>query len=181
MAAHGVRFLADDIWDMPEDGNVYEVIEGALYASPTPPFRHQRALTRLLCVLSPPIFSDDRAEIVSHVGVVLDAETAVVPDVVYLSREKLPLISARGVEGAPDLLVEVLSPSTQARDRGVKMRRYAASGVPHYWLLDLDSPALETYRLGIEGYELTGRHGPGTIFRPELFPGLEIRLDDLWA
>lgn len=74
----------------------------------------------------------------------------------------------------------MLSPSTQARDRGIKMRRYAASGVPHYWLLDLDAPALEMYPLGTQGYELTGRHGPASSFRPELFPGLEMRLDDLW-
>ena len=78
-------------------------------------------------------------------------------------------------------MVEILSPSTRGRDRGVKLRRYAAAGVPHYWIVDPRSRALEAYRLGQRGYELTGKHGPGTVFRPELFPGLEIPIDDLWA
>jgi Uma2 family endonuclease len=182
VAKYGVRFKAEDIWDTPEDGNIYEVIDGELYVSPPPAWRHQRALNRLNAPISAYVFAHDLGEVVTApTGVVLEGGSGVEPDLLYLSREKLHLISARGVEGAPDLVVEVLSPSTQARDRGVKMRRYAASGVPHYWLLDLDAPALETYRLGPEGYVLTGRHGPGTIFHPELFPGLAIRLDDLWA
>ena len=60
------------------------------------------------------------------------------------------------------------------RDRGVKMRRYAAAGVRHYWLLDYRNPALDAYRLGGNGYELVGRFQPGDIFHPDLFPGLEI-------
>lgn len=77
--------------------------------------------------------------------------------------------------------VEVLWPSTEARDRGVKLRRYAAAGVPHYWLLDLRARALEAYTLGESGYEPAGVYGPGAIFRPALFPGREIAIDSLWA
>jgi Uma2 family endonuclease len=119
--------------------------------------------------------------VAAPVGVVLDESTGVQPDLVYVSRERLGLISARGVEGAPDLVVEVLSPGTAVRDRGIKMRRYAAAGIPHYWLIDLDAPALQPYRLGERGYELTGTYGPGSVFRPELFPGLEIPVDELWG
>ena len=108
-------------------------------------------------------------------------ETGVEPDLVYVSRERARIISARGIEGAPDLFVEVLSPSTQARDRGLKMRRYAVAGVPHYWIVDPSTRSLEAYRLGESGYESSGVYGPGSIFRPELFPGLEIPIDDLWA
>ncbi len=78
-------------------------------------------------------------------------------------------------------MVEILSPGTQGRDRGVKMRRYAASGIPHYWIVDTASQVLEAYRLGDQGYDLLGTYGPGSIFRPELFPDLEIPIDDLWA
>ncbi len=79
------------------------------------------------------------------------------------------------------LVVEILSPSTRSRDRGIKMRRYAAAGVPHYWIVDPRTRALEAYRLAERGYELIGTYGPGSTFRPELFPGLEIPFDDLWA
>jgi Uma2 family endonuclease len=182
MVARGVRFKAEDIWDAPEDGNVYEVIDGELYVTPAPAWRHQRALMKLAAPIAMYVFTHGLGEVATApTGVVLGGGSGVQPDLLYVSRERLHLISERGVEGAPDLVVEVLSPSTQARDRGIKMRRYAASGVPYYWLVDLDAPALEAYRLGTEGYERVGRHGPGSIFRPELFPGLEIRLDDLWA
>lgn len=176
------RFKADDIWETPDDGNRYEVIDGRLYVSPPPIVPHQNASgeifgyvwaylqqTRLGKVFSAPI------------GVVLDDENGLQPDLVYVSAERLSTISRRGIEGAPDLVMEVLSPSTRSRDLGIKMRRYAAASVPHYWIVDPRSQALRTYRLSEQGYALTGEYGPGSIFRPELFPGLEIPIDALWT
>ena len=177
-----VRFKASDIWDAPDDNLRYEVIDGELFMTPSPSWEHQYGLGRLFWLLSDWIYERGLGVIVqAPTGVVLDEETGVEPDLVYISREREGIISARGVEGAPDLVVEVLSPSTQARDRGIKMRRYAAAGIPHYWLLDPDSRALEPYRLGETGYELIGRYGPGSSFRPDLFSGLDILIDDLWA
>jgi Uma2 family endonuclease len=182
MVEQGVRFKADYIWDAPDDGNVYEVIDGELYVTPAPAWRHQRALNKLNWPIAAYVYGHGLGEVVTApTGVVLGPGTGVQPDLLYISPERLHLISERGVEGAPDLVVEVRSPSTRGRDRGIKMRRYAASGVPHYWLLDLGAPALEVYRLGADGYELVGWHGPGSVLRPELFPGLEIRLDDVWG
>jgi Uma2 family endonuclease len=112
---------------------------------------------------------------------VLDDENGVQPDIIYVSRERLDIVSHRGIEGAPDLVLEILSPSTRSRDRGIKMRRYALAGIPHYWIVDPRTHALHAYRLKEPGYELTGTYRPGTTFRPELFPGLEIPIDDLWA
>ncbi|HLH22141.1 MAG TPA: Uma2 family endonuclease [Chloroflexota bacterium] len=177
----GVQFLATDIWDTPDDGKRYEVIDGELYVTPPPKWGHQRGLSKLHIHLGGWVYGNGLGEIVeAPVGVVLDEHNGVQPDLIYISRERLGIISERGVEGAPDLLVEVLSPSTLARDRGVKMRRYAAAGVPHYWQLDPGSETLEAYRLTEQGYELAGRYDPGSVFRPELFPGLEIPIDDLW-
>jgi Uma2 family endonuclease len=76
--------------------------------------------------------------------------------------------------------VEVLSPGTAANDRGIKMRRYAAAGIPHYWILDPRTRSLEVYRLGPGGYKMAGTFEVGDVFRPEIFPGLEIAIDDLW-
>jgi Uma2 family endonuclease len=112
-------------------------------------------------------------------GVVLDDENGVEPDLLFISHERAHIISDRGVEGAPDLIVEVLSPSTEARDRGLKLRRYATSGVPHYWILDTDGPRIEERVLGEDGYRLVGTFGPGEVFRPTIFPGLEIPMDDI--
>jgi len=177
-----IRFKAEDIWDTPDDGKRYEVIDGALFVTPAPGWGHQYGLGKLYLHIAGHVYSHGLGAVVqAPVGVVLDDENGVQPDLVYISRERSHIISERGVEGAPDLIVEVLSPSTESRDKGIKMRRYAAAGVPHYWMLDYRRHFLEAYRLGEQGYELVGRYGPGDRFRPEIFPGLEIAIDDLWA
>jgi Uma2 family endonuclease len=177
-----LRYKADAIWDTPDDGNRYEVIDGALYVTPPPNWGHQYGLGRLFLVVAAHVYERGLGKVVTApVGVVLDADNGVEPDLVYVSNERLHLISERGVEGAPDLVVEVLSPSTRSKDRGVKLRRYAAAGVPHYWMLDPRTRTLEARRLGTGGYELVGTYSPGAVFRPELFPGLEIPIDALWA
>jgi len=183
MAARSrVRFKATDIWDVPDDNLRYEVIDGELFMTPAPSFRHQSSLMVLATIIFNLVHPRGLGTVVqAPVGVVLDEEDGVQPDLIYISRERASIISDRGVEGAPDLVVEVLSPSTEARDRGVKMRRYAVAGVAHYWLLDLRAHALEAYILGEDGYQPAGVYGPGSVFRPALFPGLEIPIDTLWS
>lgn len=181
VARRHVRFLASDIWDTPEDGNRYEVIDGALYMTPPPSWPHQNAITALAGILWPYTRRHNLGKVaVAPIGVVLDDEDGVQPDLVFVSRERLGIISDRGIMGAPDLIVEVLSPRTQTRDRGIKMRRYAAAGVPHYWMLVPRTRSLEAYRLGESGYERVGVYGPDSTFYPELFPGLEIPINELW-
>lgn len=176
------RYTADDLWESPDDGNRYEVIGGELYVSPPPTWEHQYGSGKLFLILGSFIYQRGLGKIVSApVGVVLDEGSGVQPDLVYVSRAREGIISLRGVEGAPDLVVEFLSPSTRHLDRGVKMARYAAAGVPHCWLADPATRTLEPYRPVGGSYELVGAFGPGGVFRPELQPGLEIPIDDLWA
>jgi Uma2 family endonuclease len=180
MAAHGVRFLATDIWDAPDNGKKYEVIDGDLYVSPAPVWKHQRQLNRLNVRVAVWVERHDLGDVVTApTGVVLDDENGLQPDLVFVSHDRAHIITENDIEGAPDLVVEVLSPSTEARDRGLKLRRYAASGVPHYWILDTDGPRIEERVLGDDGYQLVGTFGPGEIFRPTIFPGLEIPLDEI--
>jgi Uma2 family endonuclease len=176
-----IRFKATDIWDTPDDGKRYEVIDGGLYVTPPPNWGHQRAGSTLFGHLWSHVHLHGLGEIVTApVGVVLDDENGLQPDLVYVSRDRLDIITERGIFGAPDLVVEVLSPRTQSRDRGVKMRRYAAAGVPHYWILDHRRRMLEAYELAEQGYELRGKYSGDEVFRPALFPDLEIPLGDLW-
>ena len=180
MATRGVRFLASDIWDAPDNGKTYEVIDGELYVSPAPDLEHQRQLNRLNKWVINWVDDHDLGTVfTSPTGVVLDDENGIEPDLLFVSHGRAHILKRRGVEGAPDLVVEVLSPSTEARDRGLKMRRYAAAGVPHYWIMDTEGPRIEERVLGEDGYRLVGTTGPGEIFHPTLFPGLEIPLDDL--
>lgn len=184
--AAGIRFKADDIWDVPDDGRRYEVIEGDLVVTTAPDLDHQYPITELIYLIrgylrrtlheggpGGQIFT-------APVGVIFDDENGLQPDLVYVSRARSGILTRRGIRGVPDLVVEVLSAGTEARDRGVKLRRYAVAGVPHYWLVDPTTRSLEAYRAAASGYERTGAYGPGTTFEPELFPGLEIPVDELW-
>ncbi len=180
MATRGIRFLASDIWDAPDNGKKYEVIDGDLYVSPAPNWQHQIQLSNLYGYVQPWVRAHALGYVVTApTGVVLDDENGLEPDLLFISHERAHIISERGVDGSPNLVVEVLSPSTEARDRGLKLRRYATAGVDHYWILDTSGPRIEERVLGEDGYRLVGTFGPGEVFRPALFPGLEIPIDDL--
>ncbi len=175
------RFKAADIWEVPEDGFRYEVIDGALYMNPAPNVAHQYASGALFGILFQHVHANNLGVLLAApTGVVLDDESAVQPDLVFLSSARRFLLSERGIEGAPDLVVEILSPRTEALDRGVKMRRYARGRIAECWLVDPRVHRLEAYRLVGEGYELAASVGPGDVFRPTGFPGLEIPLDALF-
>ena len=183
MATHArVRFKADEIWDAPEDGNRYDVIDGKLYVSPPSLEPHQDASMVLSVRLGGHIRDQWLGKLyAAPFGVKLDDDNGLQPDLVYVSNERAGLISERGLEGAPDLVIEILSRSIRARDRGLKMKRYAAAGVPHYWIVEPRTRTLEAFRLTEDGYELSDSRGPGSVFQSELFPGLEIPIDELWA
>ncbi len=177
-----VRFRAEDIFDAPDDGKRYEVIDGDLYVTKSPDLDHQDAVGGLHLYIGQYVRQRRLGKVyVAPVGVILDDENGMQPDLVYVSQERAHLLARRGIYGAPDLVVEVLSAGTAATDRGIKQRRYAAAGIPHYWIVDPATRTLEAYYLGASGYELAGTYGSGAVFRPTLFPGLEIPIDDLWT
>jgi len=177
-----VKFSAWDIWDTPEDGKIYEVIEGELYVSPPPIVAHQWGSGNLFVLLFQYVDSHDTGRVFhAPIGVILGGHDGVQPDLVYVSSARLHIIKEKAIEGAPDLVVEILSPSTRGRDRGIKRKAYERAGVAHYWIMDPRVQTLEAMRLSASGYELVGVFGPNDVFQPELFPGLKIAVARLWA
>lgn len=180
-APRTLRYTADYLWETPDDGNRYEVIDGELFVTPPPGWAHQYAASRLHRIVANHVIEGNLGEcLVAPLGVVLDAEGGVQPDLVSIARERLGIASEQGVEGAPDMVVEVLSPSTQGRHCSIKMRRYARAGIRYYWILAPSTRTLEERRQAGDGYELIGSFGPEDVFRPELFPGLAITIAELW-
>ena len=104
-----------------------------------------------------------------------------VPDLVFLSQSQLDRYSSdRGrIVGAPDLVVEIVSPASASRDRVAKFNAYREAGVPWYWLIDSQFLVVEEYRLMPEGYLAVARVAAGEIFRPQLFPDLGVNLAEL--
>jgi Uma2 family endonuclease len=163
-----------------DDGNRYEILDGRLYVSPAPSPLHQRLSKRLFMRLHDHFEGRGLGELFyAPIDVVLGPHDIVEPDLVVVARAEQ--ISSRAVEGAPLLAVEILSPSTRRRDRGLKMRRYAELGVAHYWIVDPGGQTLEAWRLEGAAYRLVVAATAPEMFRHPDWPDLAIDLGPLWA
>jgi Uma2 family endonuclease len=167
---------------LPDDGRRYEIHDGELSVMPAPSPRHQETLLNLATALRAHIAARRLGKVyVAPVDVILSDTSIVQPDIVYVATEQLTLISGRGIEGAPTLVVEILSPSTGGTDRHTKMRLYARYGIPWYWLVDSEVRTAEIYGLQARIYELRRRFGGDEPLCAEPFPDLTITSEALWA
>ena len=177
----------EDIERMPADGNRYEYIGGRLYMTPAPATRHQRISKRLQQALMRILEHAGHGEMFYAPCLVEFPGTGdrVQPDLLFVSNRRRGIIREKQMLGAPDLVVEILSPSTAHRDRGIKLDLYARRGVRQYWIVDPDRDVVDVWLFGEEtGHEqfageLPVRLGPervGTIDLDEVFS----RHLDLW-
>src|SRR3989442_3860861 len=172
----------EDYCGLPDDGLRYEIIDGMLFAEPSPRRAHQKAVGNLFAILHAHVRAHDLGEVyVAPFDVILDPRTVVVPDLVFAARDRLDIVAERGVEGAPDLLVEVLSPGTARRDRVRKLNAYARHGVRHYWLVDPEAKTVEAFELVEGAYRLAVAVGGDDEFPPRVFSRLPLYLPPLSA
>lgn len=134
-------YRVEQYFDMPDDVRL-EMIYGRWYMAPSPNTKHQM-VTGLLYEVFLRIARKTRGRVyIAPVDVVLSDNSVVQPDVLYITPERRAIIGQH-LEGAPDLVVEVLSPGTARRDRSEKMRLYAETGVREYWVVDPVSEHIE--------------------------------------
>ena len=165
---------------LPDDGRRYELHRGGLSEIPTPGTRHQGAIVHLITLLHEHVRSRGLGEVfVAPTDCILSNVTVVQPDVFYIATDRLAIISERGIEGAPTLAVEVLSPSTARLDRDRKMKLYAEHGVPYYWIVDPESRSIEAYALAGAEYARSGRVASEPVALPP-FSGLTIDPASIW-
>ncbi len=166
---------------LPEDGNRYEVVEGELLITAAPVINHQRVSGNLQFILETYIRAKDWGELFdAPVEVYLGDRDFVQPDLVCISRARQEIIKEKNIVGAPDLVVEILSPSTTRADRVLKAKTYARHQVPHYWIVDPAARTLEAFEWTDGTYRLSAAHAEDETFQPTLFPNLTIALADLW-
>lgn len=142
------RWTYDEFARLPDDGNRYEVIGGELFVTPAPKPIHAKVATRISRLLEDFIEEHALGEVFGHAIDILFGEGDYLePDILFVRQDRMGIVTDRGVEAAPDLVVEVLSPATASRDRRLKRDRYAFFGVPEYWLVDPTARRFEIYRL----------------------------------
>ncbi len=164
---------------IPDDGKRYEVLDGNLFVTPAPTPVHQRISTRLQRQLESYFEARALGEVFNApIDVILSQHDIVQPDLVVVTRAAQ--VSKRGLEGVPLLVVEILSPATREHDRGRKARRYAALGVPHYWIVDPDARRVECHRAAASGHELVVQaEGSVSLPHPD-WSDLALDLAALW-
>ena len=172
----------DDYCALPNDRNRYEILDGEISVTPAPATKHQIALGNLYRILSNHVVGHRMGRLLlAPTDLILAATTVVQPDLIFIANDRSQVVTQRGVEGAPTLVVEILSPTTQANDRQTKAQLYAKYIVPHYWLIDPDKETLEAYALTGAQYNLVSQAQSGDLFTPAVFPGLSSQISDLWA
>jgi len=166
---------------LPE-GAPYQLIDGALVMSPSPSFSHQAVTFELGVALRSFVKQHDLGTVlIAPLDVFLTEHDAYQPDLLYVARERRDLIEEDGVHGAPDLVVEVLSPSTGYYDLRHKKRVYADAGVQEYWIVDPLEQTVEVWRLGGDDVApLVQARETGTV-QSELLDGFSVDLETLFA
>lgn len=145
-----------DLEAMPDDGNRYEVIEGELFVSCAPGLTHQQVSTNLVYLIRLYLENNPLGVVVATPGLILSELSGVIPDIVFFRHgRREEIVSGERLTGAPDLVIEILSPGAEniRRDRIAKRQLYARYGVQEYWLVDLQEQAIEVYHLGKETLE----------------------------
>ncbi len=176
------RITWQDAQLMPEDGKRYEAIDGELYVTPAPVLRHQWISGNLGAALRGMLMEPGHGWVFqAPVGVEFpETEEGVQPDIIFVSKARSERLVKEGIRGAPDLVVEILSPGTAKRDRTIKLKLYRRQGVAQYWIVDPDANSLDVWDLAGGAAEpqtyttglpvRLGHLAPGTIELAEIFP-----------
>ena len=175
------KLTYDDYLLLPEDGQRHEILDGEHYVTASPFFQHQLVSSRLHSRVGPWVEARKLGVLLAApMDVLLSPHDVAQPDLLFISNERAGIITRANVQGAPDLVVEILSKSTRNRDERLKLERYERVGVREYWLLDPDRRAAWIYRREGGRLCLAAELFMGDVLTSPLLPGLEIRLAEIF-
>jgi Uma2 family endonuclease len=176
----GTRLNYEDYCLLPNNGKRYEIIDGELFVTPSPLQRHQLILANLFYYLTDFAKKHGLGTVYpAPFDVVFSQYDVVEPDILYVSKDRASVVTEKNVQGAPDLVVEILSESTAKTDRTTKLKLYARYGVAEYWVIDPATCSVEVYRLAPGGYELAAQLDSSQTLTSPLFPGFTLPLSRL--
>ncbi len=179
--AKRIRMSREEFERLPEGPPFYDFIDGEAIEVNKPKGRHQVIAMRLANRCWEHVHANNLGQVFPEIDVRLPVGNWVGPDIVFIAAEHLERYDEEkgDLYGAPDLAVEVSSPSTAAYDRVEKFEQYSRSGVPWVWIVDQESLSVEEYQWTPDGYLRVGGAMGGQPFRPRLFPGLELDIQAL--
>ena len=177
------QWTYEDWLRLPDDGFRYEVLNGVLYMTPPPRIRHQSVSHNLELALGNFVKEHRRGVVLSApCGVRLPGQPVPIqPDILFVRAERRDIIGEEYVEGAPDLVVEVLSPSNWLYDRTEKFRAYQEAGVLEYWIVDYSARTIEVFVLEGSTYALLGRFGAGETVHSQVLGDFQVAVDEVFA
>lgn len=166
----------EDYARLPNQEVKYEVIGGNLYMSPAPRPSHQYAVAMILSALIAFVEKHNLGKVFpAPIDVnMLELATPVQPDLLFIRHDNAGIIKERLIDGVPDLIVEVLSPSNPWHDRRTKFELYAQAGVTEYWMVDVEQRIVEVYVLRGRAYVPRGIFGEDDMASSELLDGFAI-------
>jgi Uma2 family endonuclease len=182
MASVRVVLTYRDYAALPNDGRRYEIHDGELSVTPAPGRTHQYVLLRLAAALHAHVSAHDLGEVyIAPFDIILAETTIVQPDITFVARDRLAILSERGADGVPTLVVEMLSRSTTHIDCGAKLQLYARHAVPFYWIVDPERRVVDMYRFTAGGYDAPERFGGDGLTDLPPFEGLRLDPTSLWV
>ncbi len=176
---HGLEMTAEEYFGLPDDGHQYELIDGVLHMVPAPLIFHQDVSVELTRLLANLIRQHGLGRVYhAPLDVHLSGSQVYQPDLIFISRENAALITRQRIEGAPDLVIEILSPGSADRDRGVKMQNYARHGVREFWLVDPETRRFEFY-VG-RGGRFEAVEAEEGVYKSTVVKGWELDIAGFW-
>ena len=176
-----IKFTVKDYMSMP-DGERYQLLNGEMILAPAPNINHQRILSRLWRALEDFVAANRVGEaFLAPCDVILSDHDVAQPDILFVSNARSEIVTEPNIQGAPDLVVEILSPGTATYDRGYKQALYSVHGVKEYWLVDPEAETVEVLVEGAQALLLHATHGRGESLTSPLLPGLAIDLEQVFG
>ncbi|MGL4619910.1 Uma2 family endonuclease [Chroococcidiopsis sp.] len=180
-----VIWTTADLELFPDNGNRYEIIDGELFVTRAPHWKHQNACARIIIVLGLWSQTTGLGEVVPAPRVIFSNTDAVIPDIVWASNERLSVLldEAGHLTAAPELVVEVLSAGSEneKRDRELKLKLYSARGVREYWIVDWRKQQVEVYRREKAVLNLVATLMSGDELNSPLLPNFICAIASLFA
>ena len=178
------RLTYDDLLRMPEDGMRHEIIDGVHYVTPSPVPRHQELSGRLYLAIGNYLQerSDAGRLYYAPLDTIFTRWDVVEPDLLFIAADQLDILTDANVQGAPALIVEILSPATKQRDLGVKRQLFDRGGVREYWIVDPQANTITIYRRSGDGRFPLAHSLPddADAITTPLLPGFSLALEELF-